>query len=213
MSASSLAGSQAAGILETGVRPGSSASTRAGRRMPAIPPRLLPSTTSLAPPPWSRGNHGIYKTHLQRLPQPDLMPSVDLGKTWQLAGIALKPYPCCHFIPGLSTPGSTCATRWRSPTSNGSTAADQAVTPAGRRATRTPHQADDAVRGDVQRPYVVALALVKGKVDLASFHDLGIDDPDVLALAAKIYIHEDPQSDFPVHFRAKSGSRSRTARS
>jgi 2-methylcitrate dehydratase PrpD len=49
-------------------------------------------------------------------------------------------------------------------------------------------------------PYVVALAFVTGQVDLAAFHDMGISNPDVLALAERISCSEDKQSDFPVHF-------------
>jgi len=49
-------------------------------------------------------------------------------------------------------------------------------------------------------PYAVALALVKGRVDLAAFYDERLDDPAVLAIAARIFCQDDPASDYPAHF-------------
>ncbi len=44
------------------------------------------------------GKRGLYASHLQRVPEGDRSPTFRLGETWQTLGIALKPYPCCHFI-------------------------------------------------------------------------------------------------------------------
>ena len=49
-------------------------------------------------------------------------------------------------------------------------------------------------------PYTVALALVNGRVDLAAFHDKGVDDPAVLALSERAVCIDDPASDFPARF-------------
>lgn len=49
-------------------------------------------------------------------------------------------------------------------------------------------------------PYVVALALVRGRVDLAAFHDEKLDAPEVLALTERTFCLDDPASDYPVHF-------------
>ena len=49
-------------------------------------------------------------------------------------------------------------------------------------------------------PYAVARALATGSVDLAAFHDRGVDDPRVLALAALAQNEDDPASDVPARF-------------
>ena len=48
--------------------------------------------------------------------------------------------------------------------------------------------------------YVVALALARGKVDLAAFYDVPLDEPDVLAVADRTHCVPDLASDFPKHF-------------
>jgi len=48
--------------------------------------------------------------------------------------------------------------------------------------------------------YVVASALSTRRVDLASFYDEPLDDPAVLAMAAKVVCPPDEKSDFPTHF-------------
>ena len=199
--ATSLAGSQAAGILETGgsswlkrFHPGWAA--HAGYSAAVLAKNGFVGAKTVF-----EGNHGIFQTHLQKIPQGDLVPSAGLNSEWQIAGIALKPYPCCHFIHGFVDAGLylrdrvdiadieriDCPLTKRLHPLVGEPR-ERRIKPT------TPYEAMFSV------PYVVALALVKGKVDLASFHDLGIDDPDVLALAAKVYVEEDPRSDFPAHF-------------
>ena len=46
----------------------------------------------------------------------------------------------------------------------------------------------------------MALALVHGRVDLAAFHDKGVDDSAVLALSDRAVCVDDPASDFPARF-------------
>jgi 2-methylcitrate dehydratase PrpD len=46
----------------------------------------------------------------------------------------------------------------------------------------------------------VALALVRGRVDLAAFYDEPLDAPEVLDLAARVWCIDDPLSDYPAHF-------------
>ena len=41
---------------------------------------------------------------------------------------------------------------------------------------------------------------LKGRVDLAAFHDAPLDDPALMALTAKTSVLDDPHSDYPLHF-------------
>lgn len=200
VSAASIAGSQAAGILETGgswlkrLHPGWAA--HAGYSAAVLAKHGFQGASTTL-----EGNHGFYMAHLGRLPSSTLMPSAGIGHAWQIEGIALKPYPCCHFIHGFVD----AALHLRDQVDISEIARidcplSARLMPlvgeprAARIRPRTSYEAMFSV------PYTVALTLAKGKVDLAAFHDLGIDDPQVLALADLTYVEEDPLSDFPQHF-------------
>jgi 2-methylcitrate dehydratase PrpD len=144
---------------------------------------------------------GFYQTHIQRIPEGDQLPTAALGDTWQTRGIALKPYPCCHFIHAFVD--AALALR-------GQFALDDIeriecpLTPDLHKMVAEPREA--CVRPTIPYralfsvQYVVALALARGRVDLAAFHDEPLDAPDVLAIAAKTWCVPDPDSDFPVRF-------------
>lgn len=200
VSAASIAGSQAAGLLETGgswlkrLHPGWAA--HAGYSAATLAKHGFQGANSTL-----EGKHGFYMAHLGRLPSPALMPSAGLGETWQIEGIALKPYPCCHFIHGFVDSALYLRdqvdiseiVRIDCPLSARLTPLVGEPREA-RIRPRTSYEAMFSV------PYTVALALAKGEVDLAAFHDLGVDDPQVLKLADITYVEEDPLSDFPQHF-------------
>ncbi len=48
--------------------------------------------------------------------------------------------------------------------------------------------------------FVVGNALIGRPLDLATFYDRPLDDPEVLAMAALVSCPPDPDVDFPVHF-------------
>lgn len=144
---------------------------------------------------------GLYHTHIQRVPEGEQLPSFGLGRSWQTLGIALKPYPCCHFIHAFVD--AALALR-------GQFALDD-IERIECPLTADLHKMVAEPRDACIRPsipyralfsvqYVVALALVRGRVDLAAFHDEPLDSPDVLAIAARTYCVADPDSDFPVRF-------------
>ena len=144
---------------------------------------------------------GFYAAHIDRVPSGDALPSFELGKTWQTLGIALKPYPCCHFIHAFVD----AALELR-----GQFALDDIeriecpLTPALHKIVAEPRERcirpaePYAALFSVQ--YVVAVALARGRVDLATFHDEPLDAQDVLAIAAKTWCVPDADSDYPRHF-------------
>lgn len=200
VSAASLCGSQAAGLLELGgswlkrMHPGWAA--HAGYVASVMAGNGFTGARTVF-----EGEHGFYKAHLGEIPAPDFAPDRRLGEEWLISGIALKPYPCCHFIHAFID--AALAIR------DEVTIADivridcpltdrlMPLVAEPRHIRTRPRNAYDAM---FSVPYTVALALIEGVVDLASFHDKGIDDPKVLALAAKIFCEPDPDSDFPRHF-------------
>jgi 2-methylcitrate dehydratase PrpD len=195
-----LCGSQASGILELGgswlkrFHPGWSA--HAG-----ITAAALGRHGFRGPRTVLEGGHGLYATHIGEGPSAQRMPSAQLGQEWLMLGTALKPYPCCHFIHAF---------------------VDAALALRGQLVIEQIERIDGylhrrilplvaAPRERCVRPatiydalfsvhFVVAQALVKGRVDLSAFYDEPLDDAAVLRVADLVHVHEDPASDFPANF-------------
>ncbi len=196
VSACGLCGSMAAGILELEgswlkrMHPGWAAHS-------GVSAAAIASCGFRGPATTFEGPRGFYQTHLGRIPTGDASPDQDLGTHWSIGGIALKPYPCCHFIHGFVD----CALELR----------PKVKLEEIERIDCLIHKRILHMVGGPQRPsepyaamfsvaYTVALALITGKVDLAAFHDKGVKDAQILALAERAFCAEDPTSDFPVHF-------------
>lgn len=196
-----ICGSQAAGILIGGVswlkrlHPGWAAHSGVAAVALGRAGFLGPKNV------FEAGKGGFYMTHVQRVPEGDALPSHRLGETWQTLGIALKPYPCCHFIHAFVDAAIELRGQFDLEQVE---RIDCPLTPDLHKMVAEP-------RADCIRPaipyralfsvqYVVALALARGKVDLAAFYDMPLDAPDVLAVADKTYCVADPTSDFPKHF-------------
>lgn len=195
-----LCGSQASGILERGtswlkrLHPGWAAHS-------GLSAMALARAGFTGPETVLEGARGFYATHIERVPSGADLPSHDLGRTWQTRGIALKPYPCCHFIHGFVD----AALELR-----GQVALDRVariecpLTPGLHKMVAEPHERcirpSNPYEAMFSVQYVTATALVRGRVDLATFFDDPLDAPDVLAVAARIRCVPDPASDYPVHF-------------
>ncbi len=196
VSATGLCGSMAAGLLELKdswlkrMHPGWAAHS-------GIAANCLAMSGFKGPPTMLEGGHGFYHAHLGRIPAGEMSPLHALGTDWLIAGIALKPYPCCHFIHGFVD----CALHLRGLVDlDEIESIDCPLSPRLHHMVSGPTRPADAYSAMFSVPYVVALALVTGEIDLAAFHDKGVDDPLVLALADRTSCSDDPGSDFPIHF-------------
>jgi len=195
-----LCGSQAAGILEQNgswikrFGPGWAAHA-------AVSAVALGRAGFLGPTTVLEGSRGFYASHLQTVPQGDALPSHELGSTWFALGIALKPYPCCHYIHAFADAALELRPQF----------ALEDVERVECLLKRSLHKGVATPRERKDRPatayealfsvqFVVALALVRGRVDLAAFHDEPLDAPDLLAMTARTNVVDDPDSDYPVHF-------------
>ena len=196
VSASGLAGSMAAGVLELQgswlkrMHPGWAAHS-------GIAAVALATSGFRGPSTMFEGPHGFFHTHLQMIPEGEASPASRLGEDWLIAGIALKPYPCCHFIHGFVD----CALVLRDKVDLDQV--EYVELPLHKRLHHLvsgPARPAEAYAAMFSVPYTVALALVNGRVDLAAFHDKGVSDPAVLALADRATCVEDPASDFPARF-------------
>ena len=201
VSALGLCGSQASGILIGGnswlkrLHPGWSAHSALAAVALGRAGFLGPSTV------FEAAKGGFYQTHIQRTPDPERLPSKGLGQEWLTRGIALKPYPCCHFIHAFVDAALEVRGQFRLEDVE---RIDCPLTPDLHKMVAEPREAcirpSIPYRALFSVQYVVALALVRGRVDLATFHDDPLDAPEVLAIAAKTFCVPDPASDFPKRF-------------
>ena len=196
VSAVGLCGSMAAGLLELKdswlkrMHPGWAAHS-------GVAATALATSGFRGPPTMLEGGHGFYHAHLGKTPGEATSPVNGLGDTWLIGGIALKPYPCCHFIHGFVD----CALELRGQVDlEEIEAIELPLASRIRGLVGGPKRPTEPYGAMFSVPYTVALALVTGKVDLAAFHDKGVDDPRVLALSDRTTVTDDPLSDFPVHF-------------
>jgi 2-methylcitrate dehydratase PrpD len=200
VSALGLCGSMASGILERGdswlkrLHPGWAAHS-------GLTAVALGRAGFLGPDTVFEGRRGFYFAFIGGLPAGAALPSEGLGQAWQTRGIALKPYPCCHFAhafadAALELRGQFALDEIERIDCPVSAALLTIVAEPRERCIRptTPYAALFSV------PYVVAVALVTGRVDLATFYEEPLDAPAVLRLTAKTFCTEDPASDYPLHF-------------
>ncbi len=195
-----LGGSQAAGILEQNgswlkrFGPGWAAHS-------ALSALALGRAGFLGPVTVLEGSRGFYATHLGKVPGGAALPSFELGSAWFTSSIALKPYPCCHYIHAFADAALELRDRFSlddvdriecllklSLHKSVAEPRDWRIRP------RSAYEALFSV------PFVVATALQKGRVDLAAFHDEPLNDPALMALTAKTFVLDDPHSDYPLHF-------------
>ena len=177
VSASGLCGSMAAGVLELQgswlkrMHPGWAAHS-------GVAAVALASSGFVGPTTMFEGPRGFYQTHLGRIPTGESSPVHRLGQDWSIGGIALKPYPCCHFIHGFVD----CALALRPKVELDEI--ERIDCPIHKRIQPMvggPQRPSEPYAAMFSVPYTVALALVTGQVDLAAFHDRGVHDPQVLA--------------------------------
>ncbi len=200
-----ICASQAAGTLELGLswlkrlHPGWAAHS-------GIIASTLAGAGFVGPLTVFEGPRGLYGSHLGDPGAAAALNLHDLGSRWMAADIAIKPYPCCHFTHAFIDAGLQILTDLGGGTLRPDEV-DRIVCPTSERVMPSVtepaanKQAPDTLyTAQFSVQYVVAYTLVRGRVDLATFYDETLDDPDVLAMAAKVTCPVDPDSDFPKHF-------------
>jgi 2-methylcitrate dehydratase PrpD len=125
----------------------------------------------------------------------------NLGKSWQIDEVAIKPIPACHFA-HASADAAVALSKSVKP---GDIRSIEVLVPAEVIKTvcepvenkRTPANSYDA---QFSIPYIVATGLLRGRFTLDELEDKAIGDPEVLALARRNDYAGDPASTFPQHY-------------
>ncbi len=132
------------------------------------------------------GKSGIFKTYMGGDYDAKVL-TADLGKRWEVVNIGNKPYPCCGLTHAcvdaalaLKAKHDIKADKVKSITVYGGQAVyDLSQPPQVKQNPRTIIDAQFSV------PYVVAVALAKGKVTVDDFTEKSIKRPEIIDLARK----------------------------
>jgi 2-methylcitrate dehydratase PrpD len=152
------------------------------------------------PPGVLEGRFGVFHAFVDT--RIDLEPQLaDLGKRWETARIAFKPYPACHFIHGsLGATASLCGGL------DPDDVEDVLVTvpDAGVSLVLEPAETKVAPRteyeGKFSLQYSTAAMLVHGRVGLTSYTSEALADPRVLELARKVRYETKEYESYPAAF-------------
>ncbi|HTP94223.1 MAG TPA: MmgE/PrpD family protein [Burkholderiales bacterium] len=150
------------------------------------------------------GRFGLYHSHYGGKSSADLsLCTAGLGTNWEMANVALKPYPACHFNHAFAD--AALELKRRHGIDPAQVKAVTARIGAGEVKTvcepeankKSPANAYDA---QFSVHYTIAAALAKGRFTLAELTEEAIRDPGVLALAARVRYETDPDSAFPRYY-------------
>jgi 2-methylcitrate dehydratase PrpD len=200
-----ICGSQAGGIIEyladgswtKRLHPGWAA--HAG-----IAATLLARSGFTGPETVFEGAHGFYQAFAGGYEEPKLDALLaTLGRTWELAELTLKPYPCGS----IAQPYMDCALRLRQqhqikPEQIAGIRCRTAEGPIPRlwEPLASKHSPKNGYAAKFSLPYLLALMLVKGRATLAEFTDEAARDQAVLAVAGKVGYEVDATIDYPRQF-------------
>ncbi len=151
------------------------------------------------------GGGGLYRSHIDEIPTAETLGLGDLGDVWMTSEIALKPYPCCHFTHAFVDAARDVIAQHGDTLRPGEVERIDAPIHPGllpmvcepaevKIAPQTVYDALFSVQ------FVVGNTLTGRPVELATFYDQPLDDPEVLSMAALVSCPPDPGVDFPAHF-------------
>ena len=200
-----ICGSQAGGIIEyladgswtKRLHPGWAA--HAG-----VAATLLARSGFTGPETVFEGAHGFYQAFAGGYEEPRLDALLaSLGRTWELAELTLKPYPCGS----IAQPYMDCALRLQQqhqikPEQIAGIRCRTAEGPIPRlwEPLASKHKPANGYAAKFSLPYLLALMLVKGRATLAEFTDEAARDQAVLAVAGKVGYEVDATIDYPRQF-------------
>ncbi|GAA4615108.1 MmgE/PrpD family protein [Saccharopolyspora hordei] len=144
------------------------------------------------------GRFGLYNTHLAgRTARPEAVIE-GWGETWELMRTAIKPYPICHFIHAFAD----AALALRSEIGDAEiTRIRCAIHPVPGKVVCEPLEVKWAPRDEYDAkfslPFVVAAALARGRFTLIELEDEALHSAEILDIAGKVEVTEDPESSFP----------------
>lgn len=151
------------------------------------------------------GRFGLYASHLgQYAKDMDLsLSTAGLGETWELANVAVKPIPACHFTHACADAAAILRERHGLKVSDIRSVrvlVPKEVVKTVCEPVATKKRPQNSYDAQFSVPYLVATALLRGSFGLAHLEDAALADAEVLALAQRVEYEVDPASPFPKYF-------------
>jgi 2-methylcitrate dehydratase PrpD len=149
------------------------------------------------------GRFGLFASHLgSHMANADLaLATEQLGASWQIEEVAIKPIPACHFTHAaadaaiaLSAKLDPRAIRSVEVLVPGEVVKTVCEPEANKRAPANSYDAQFSI------PYIVATGLLRGRFTLDELEDTAMTDAEVLALAKRVNYTVDRASTFPKHY-------------
>lgn len=151
------------------------------------------------------GRYGLYNSYLgKEKANCDLeIATRDLGSVWEVAKVAVKPYPACHFTHACIDSSIALMRDHNIPLAE--IKSIRALVPketvgvvceplANKRRPANSYEAQFSI------PYAIACGLKLQKFGLSELKDECLCNPEILGLAAKVCYEIDPKSGFPEYY-------------
>jgi 2-methylcitrate dehydratase PrpD len=205
LNALGLTGSQVSGVSEYLSNGSSSKSFHAGwSAMSGIVAANLSRAGMTGPATVFEGRYGTFKTHGVESECDPALVAADLGTRWESTRISIKPYPCCHFAHAFID----CVLEMRR---QGVASADvqslhcvvpEIELPLICEPFQQKLKPDSAYAAKFSLPFLLAAALVDGRVDLRTFGAENIRRADLLELAGRVSyrVAQPGETTFPRYF-------------
>jgi 2-methylcitrate dehydratase PrpD len=200
-----ICGSQAGGIIEYLADGSGTKRLHPGWAAHAgVAATLLARSGFTGPETVFEGSHGFYQAFAGGYDEPRLEALLgSLGRTWELAELTLKPYPCGS----IAQPYMDCALRLREqhgirPEQIAAIRCRTAEGPIPRlwEPLASKRYPVNGYASKFSLPYLLAVMLVKGRATLAEFTDDAVRDQAVLEVAGKVGYEVDATIDYPRQF-------------
>ena len=150
------------------------------------------------------GRFGLYRAFLGDDAACDYAAlSAGLGAEWELLQTAIKPYPACHLSHGCID--AAIAIARAHPLDPGEIASVTAsvareMVPTICEPEANKKRPKSGYDAQFSLPFLVATALLKGRVAIGDVEAAALEDREVLRLAAKVGYAVDPGSGYPRHY-------------
>jgi 2-methylcitrate dehydratase PrpD len=196
-----IAGSMASGLLEYLADGSSTKRLHPGWAAHAgIIASRLAAHGATGPSTVIEGRFGLYHAFVGR-DDVDIAAMVDdLGQRWETPRIAFKPYPACHYI--HAPLDAAVRVLGETPVAIDEVEEIVVFTPeAGVSLVLEPladkHHPRTEYEAKFSLPYSIASLLIRGTVDVSTYTDDAIADPEVLKLASKVRYETKDYDTFP----------------
>jgi 2-methylcitrate dehydratase PrpD len=199
-----IAGSMASGLLEYLADGSSTKRLHPGwAAHAAVIASRLAAHGATGPASVFEGRFGLYRAFADRDDIDVEAITAELGERWETPRIAFKPYPACHYVHASIDAAAQAVAE--TPVRTEEIEEIVALTPeAGVSLVLEPladkHRPRTEYEAKFSLPYSVASLLVRGHVDVSTYTDEAITDPDVLALAAKVRYEVKDYDTYPRAF-------------